>query len=204
MQPERLRHGSVPLLIAGLAVILQITAGPLPLRLDSTLVHVEPWRLLSAHFVHLGWVHLGLNLAGLGLLWLLLGDTLKPLWWVSGVVALALGITLGLLLFSPTVTWYVGFSGVLHGLFAAAAIANLRRRTPLALAILGVLFFKLLVELTGEGGHLTAELIGGAVIMDAHLHGILLGLCYGAFPFGTKEKPPVSFETGGSGLDAWQ
>lgn len=178
---QPLRQWSVPLVVALLASILQWMVGPEWLRLDRELAWIEPWRLLGAHFVHLGWVHLGLNLAGLVLLWLLLGDTLRPLPWASGVVVLALGVSAGLLCCSPTVGWYVGFSGVLHGLFAAGAVANLRRLTPLALGILGVLFGKLMVERMGAGDPLTAALIGGAVIVDAHLHGVLLGLGYGAF-----------------------
>jgi len=176
---QHLRHWSVPLAIALLAVILQWAGGQEWLRLEREQAWAEPWRLFGAHFVHLGWNHLGLNVAGLVLLWLLLGDTVRPLGWVLGVVAMALGVSVGLLCCSPAVGWYVGFSGVLHGLFAAGAVANLRRLTPLALAILGVLLVKLLAEQIGVGDPLTAELIGGAVIVDAHLYGVLLGLVYG-------------------------
>ena len=176
---QHLRHWSVPLAIALLAVILQWAGGQEWLRLEREQAWAEPWRLFGAHFVHLGWNHLGLNVAGLVLLWLLLGDTVRPLGWVLGVVAMALGVSVGLLCCSPAVGWYVGFSGVLHGMFAAGAVANLRRLTPLALAILGVLLVKLLAEQIGVGDPLTAELIGGAVIVDAHLYGVLLGLVYG-------------------------
>lgn len=186
---ERLRNWAVPLLIAVVAVVLQGVAGPEPLRLESALVYVEPWRLLSAHFVHLGWVHLWLNLGGLGLLWLLIGDTLKPLWWVSAVAFLTTGISLALLCCSPTVEWYVGFSGVLHGLFVAGAVANLRRQTALAVSIIAVVLVKLVVEWVGDGAPLTARLIGGAVIVDAHLYGVLLGLVYGAFVFAVRSRP---------------
>jgi rhomboid family GlyGly-CTERM serine protease len=185
---QRLRNWTVPLLITFVAVILQMTAAPQSLRLESSLAFAEPWRLLSAHFVHLGWGHLWLNLGGLGLLWLLLGDTLKPLWWASGVVVLAFGVSLALLSCSPAVEWYVGFSGVLHGLFVAGAIANLWRLTPLALSILAVLLVKLVVEWAAEGDPLTAGLIGGAVIVDAHLYGVFLGACYGALSFPTLSR----------------
>ena len=178
-----LRGWTVPLLIVFVAVILQITAGPHLLRLESSLAFAEPWRLLSAHFVHLGWVHLWLNLAGLALLWLLLGDTLKSLWWGSGVFVLAFGVSLALLICSPAVEWYVGFSGVLHGLFVAGAIANLSRMTPLALSILAVLFVKLIVEWIAWEDPVTEGLIGAAVIVDAHVYGVLLGAGYGALSF---------------------
>lgn len=170
-------------MIALVAVILQVTAEPRSLRLESSLAFAEPWRLLSAHFVHLGWIHLWLNLGGLALLWLLLGDTLKPLWWASGVFVLAFGVSLALLGCSPSVGWYVGFSGVLHGLFVAGAIANLSRLTPLALSILALLLGKLVVEWAAEGDPITSGLIGGAVIADAHLYGVSLGAGYGVLSF---------------------
>ncbi len=171
---------SLPIGIALLAVILQWSVGAEWLRLDREHFLTEPWRLLGAHFVHLGWVHLGLNLAGLALLWALLGDTLRSVWWALGVVVLALGVSAGLLWCSPGVGWYVGFSGVLHGLFAAGAVANLQRMTTLALAVLGILFVKLAAEWMGEGDPLAAAWINGAVIVDAHLYGVIVGLVYGA------------------------
>lgn len=175
-----LRNWLVPLTITLLSVMLQWIGGPEWLRLERDPVWDEPWRLLGAHFVHLGWTHLGLNLAGLLLLWLLFGDTLRPLRWSAGVTILALGVSLGLLCCSPAVGWYVGFSGVLHGLFAAGAVANLRHQTLLALSVLGALFVKVVFEQMGKGDPVTAGLIGGAVIVDAHLYGVLLGLGYGS------------------------
>lgn len=180
LEGQHLRHWVVPLLVALLAVNLQWAGGSEWLRLDRGVAWVEPWRLLGAHFVHLGWTHLWLNLAGLAVLWLLLGDTLRPLEWVAGAVLLALGVSIGLLCCSPSVEWYVGFSGVLHGLFAAGAVANLRRMTPLALGLLAVLLGKLIFDGLGEGDLSTAALIGGAVITDAHLYGVLAGVGYGA------------------------
>ena len=42
----------------------------------------------------------------------------------------ALAIDAGLWLFDSTVQWYVGSSGVLHGILAAGTLAQLRRRQP--------------------------------------------------------------------------
>ena len=39
----------------------------------NTIAEGEYWRLLSGHFAHLGYPHLALNLAGLLLVWLLVG-----------------------------------------------------------------------------------------------------------------------------------
>ena len=186
---RHLRRWSVPIVVALLAVVLQWAAGFEWLRLERGLAWIEPWRLFGAHFVHLGWTHLWLNLTGLAVLWLLLGDTLRPLAWGAAVVILAFGVSVVLLSCSPTVGWYVGFSGVLHGLFAAGAVANVFRETRLALVLLAGLLLKLVIERVGQDDLTTASLIGGTVIVDSHLYGVLVGLSYGAVLLVISSRP---------------
>ncbi|HRP88091.1 MAG TPA: hypothetical protein PLS34_11320, partial [Gammaproteobacteria bacterium] len=81
----------------------------------------------------------------------------------------------GLLLFSPAVHWYAGFSGVLHGLLAAGAIVGLGRTPAMAGLLLGGLVLKLVLEQLGLGTTGTAQLIGASVVVDAHLYGALAG-----------------------------
>jgi rhomboid family GlyGly-CTERM serine protease len=174
-----IRQWALPIVVALVALILQVTNGSEWLRLERDTALVEPWRLFGAHFVHLGWLHLWMNLAGLAVLWMLLGDTIRPALWASGVLFIALGVSLGLLCCSPAVTWYVGFSGVLHGLFAAGAVANIRRLPALGLTLVIALTAKLVLEQVAGGDTLTQGLIGDAVIVDAHLYGAVAGVCYG-------------------------
>lgn len=174
-----LRQWALPVVVALVALILQVTNGSEWARLERDTALVEPWRLLGAHFVHLGWIHLWMNLAGLAVLWMLLGDTIRTTLWASGVLFIALGVSLGLLCCSPAVAWYVGFSGVLHGLFAAGAVANIRRLPALGSALLVVLTAKLVLEQVAGGDSLTQGLIGDAVIVDAHLYGAVAGVSYG-------------------------
>lgn len=174
-----IRQWALPIGAALVAVVLQVTNGSEWVRLERGTALVEPWRLFGAHFVHLGWIHLWMNLAGLAVLWMLLGDTIRPALWASGVLCIALGVSLGLLCCSPAVTWYVGFSGVLHGLFAAGAVANIRRLPALGAALLVALTAKLVLEQVAGEDTLTQGLIGGAVIVDAHLYGAVAGVCYG-------------------------
>lgn len=174
-----LRPWALPIVVALVAVTLQVTNGSEWLRLERGTALAEPWRLLGAHFVHLGWVHLWMNLAGLAVLWMLLGDTIRPALWASGVLFIALGVSLGLLCCSPAVTWYVGLSGVLHGLFVAGAVANIRRLPALGAVLLIALTGKLVLEQGAGGDSLTQGLIGDAVIVDAHLYGAVAGVCYG-------------------------
>ncbi|MCA1791493.1 MAG: rhombosortase [Thioalkalivibrio sp.] len=174
-----IRQWALPLVVALAALILQVTDGFEWIRLERDTALVEPWRLLGAHFVHLGWIHLGMNLAGLAVLWMLLGDTIRPVLWASGVLFIAFGVSLGLLCCSPAVTWYVGFSGVLHGLFVAGAVANIRRLPALGAVLVIALTAKIVLEQVGGGDSLTQGLIGDAVIVDAHLYGAVAGVCYG-------------------------
>lgn len=160
--------------VAGVAVLLQLAGGPEAWRVERGLAAAEPWRLLAAHLVHVGWVHLGLNLAGLALVFALVGTALGPGQWTFVFLCCVLGIDLGLLLLSPGIEWYAGLSGVLHGLLAAGALAALGRSPVTGGLLLGGLALKLWLEQAGSPGPGTA-LIGAPVVAEAHLYGTLAG-----------------------------
>ena len=77
----------------------------------------QPWRLLSAHAVHLGWAHCLMNAGGLALCAALAAGTRSWRAWTAAIVALALGVGALLVVASPGATNYAGLSGVLYGLF---------------------------------------------------------------------------------------
>jgi rhomboid family GlyGly-CTERM serine protease len=135
----------------------------------------EAWRLVTGHFVHLGISHTILNLAGLILVWLLAGRAYpwqQWLWIMTGSMA---AIDLGLWFGAPMLEWYVGLSGLLHGMLAAGAIAGLAERSAEALILAVVVAGKVAYEqLAGPlpGSEATS---GGAVIVDAHLYGVIGG-----------------------------
>jgi rhomboid family GlyGly-CTERM serine protease len=176
-QSEVLARWALPLGLAAAAVSLQAAGDPGLWRLERGLALAEPWRLVTGHLIHLGWAHLLMNLAGLAVLWALLAPGMAPRHWALVTLACGAGVNLGLLLISP-VDWYAGLSGILHGLLAAGALAGLKRTPGTAMVLLALLAIKLGVEqFTGED-MATARLIGGAVIVDAHLYGALSGaLC---------------------------
>ncbi|MFP4294338.1 MAG: rhombosortase, partial [Halothiobacillaceae bacterium] len=122
-----------------------------------------------------GWVHLAANMAGL-LVWTALAGSMETArTFVTGLLVTGLAVTLGLLLFNPGVGWYVGFSGILHGLFAMSAMRLLFRREWLAgLSLVAALVFKLLWE-QQNGALGTEQLIGAPVLVDAHLYGVVAG-----------------------------
>ncbi len=147
------------------------------LRYDrAAILEGEWWRLLTGHLVHLGWAHLALNLAGLLLAWLLAGGALQPREWgvVLGGTALLSG--LALLVFLPALEWYVGLSGVLHGLLLAGVLAGWRAGLRDAPVIAGLVVVKLVWEQVSGPLPGSVEAAGGPVVVDAHLYGGISGV----------------------------
>jgi rhomboid family GlyGly-CTERM serine protease len=146
------------------------------------------WRLLTAHVVHTNLAHTLLNLAAWPLVFLLGHQVLSAKVWGAVFVLCALGVSAGLWWFSPEVQWYVGLSGVLHGLLVLSAIAAWWHWRPLALAILLGLLAKLCWEqVVGVLPGSTAW-IESPVIVDAHLYGAVSGLLFAIVLFSGKRK----------------
>lgn len=174
---------ALPVTLAVIALAAMI-GGPqlgLWLRYDrEAILAGELWRILSAHVVHLGWKHLLMNMAGLALIWLLFGRLLTTLHWAVVVTACALAVSLGLLAFHPGIGWYVGMSGVLHGMFLAGALASLSHGYRAEALLLGLVVVKLIWEQLYGPLASSEELAGGIVVVDAHLYGALAGVVVAA------------------------
>lgn len=176
----RLAYWALPLALA-LAALLAQTFGSLEaLRLERGLWLEQPWRLVTGQLMHLGWAHLAMNLSGLAIIWLILARQLPAWQWWLTVLVCGVGVNLGLLAFSPTVGWYVGLSGILHGLIAAGALAGLRHQPALGLLLLGLIAKLAWEQFTGQDPG-TARLIGGTVIVESHLYGALAGAVSGGY-----------------------
>jgi len=141
------------------------------------------WRLLSAHFTHLGWPHLALNMSAFLLFWLIFKETFSLRCWLAIILLCSIGISISFVLFDPGLDRYVGFSGVLHGLFIAAAIKvliqNSRSKSkPLsweaAVILVGVLAKVAYEQILGPVP-MTQKASGGNVIVNAHLYGTIIG-----------------------------
>lgn len=179
----RLRHfncdgpyGAALLVVCGLVLALQLfdSAAVHVLRYDRAAIAAgEWWRLLTAHLVHLNFRHATLDLGGLVLLWILFARDLSP--WAWGVVFLsaAAAIDCGLWFRNTGVTWYLGLSGVLHGVLAAAVFVRLRRRDFEGWLLAGLLLAKLAYEQIHGALPLSGDM---TVIVDAHLYGAVGGL----------------------------
>ncbi len=159
---------------------------PTTLAYQRDLLLTEPWRLFSAHIAHLNLVHLLLNLVGLVLVWLLVGEQLRALAWILCLLWVMLTVSLGLYLQAPHLLWYLGLSGVLHGLLATGAVVGLRRQPLVCSLLLLVLALKLAGEQWQGADPLSSRLLGTAVLVDAHLYGALAGVVAGLGLIGAR------------------
>jgi len=174
-----LHRWRLPLVIAGLAIAAQALGLASSLRYQRDLVqHGQWWRLLTGNFVHLGWMHLLRDLAGLFLIWVLFRRSMSDLSWAILVLLASLGVCLGIYLLNPSIAWYVGLSGMLFGLFAAGAALEWTSSRWRSLALLAGM--ALLLVYTVFIGPLPGEEsgLGGRVVPQAHVYGACLGLAY--------------------------
>ena len=166
-------------MVAAVAVLLQLGGKPVQEALAyerDAVASGQLWRLVTGHFVHLGWSHLLLNLLGLALVCWLVGHAFNWLRWLYiGLVILAT-MGAGFWFLYPVLDWYVGLSGLEHGLIAAGLLAGIVNRDREAMILAGFVVAKLGWEQAVgplPGSESTA---GGAVIVDAHLYGAIGGV----------------------------
>lgn len=138
---------------------------------------LQAWRLVTAHLAHLGALHGALNGAALVLVWYLGRRTVSGVEWAWLCLGAAAAVDAGLYWLSPGIAWYVGASGVLHGLFGGVAVFTLGRGARSeGLLLLLALAAKLAWEGFGQTSPL--GLLGGTipVVTEAHVYGAAGGV----------------------------
>lgn len=135
----------------------------------------EVWRIFTGHFAHLDWNHLLINLGGLALIWLLFGHRLAITQWLIVIFTTMIMISAALWFFHPALTWYVGLSGLLHGMFVAGALGGIFAGYRAEWLLLALVVAKLGWE--QYAGALPGEVIeSGFIVVHAHLYGAVAGL----------------------------
>lgn len=200
---RRVTRWQVPLVIAAASALVALLggAGRLWLRWDrEAIADGELWRLVTGHFVHLNPGHLVLNLAGLALVWVLVGGGYRALaWWL--VIAFSVAVMdAGFWFLDPGLSWYVGLSGLLHGLLLAGTVDRLRD-APIESAVLGLLVIGKLAWEQYAGPLPGSEAsAGGSVVVNAHLYGAIAGTLAGAASLVIRRNgPPLEPAIGGDG-----
>lgn len=174
MFPGRLAGTAVPWALG--AACLALGAGGERARLAARFERAgleagELWRLVTAHCVHLGWMHTFMNVAALGIVAALFGDVMRGRDWIVGTLLAAAAIDAGLYWLEPGVAWYVGLSGVLHGLVAVGGVRLTAVQPVLGAVVLAGLGAKLAYEALGGPSPWSEALIEGPVVAAAHLYG---------------------------------
>lgn len=173
-----IKQHSLPLTLVLISTLLATTGDSMTELLRYHFDEIKSgqiWRLISANLVHLGWSHTLMNLLGLGLIWGLFWDCFSNWQWWFISLASGLGVSLGLLLLNPELVWYVGLSGVLHGLFVAGAVGAIRRGDKREAILLAAIVGKLLWEQYFGALPGSADMAGGPVVVDSHLYGAIAG-----------------------------
>lgn len=164
-------------LAAGALALLALLSGARPESLAalewqrSAIVDGEWHRVLTAHVAHLDTHHLLFNLLGLAVMVELLMEQWAWVDLATLILVSALGTSLLLWWCEPELRWYAGMSGLLHGLWAGAALhVCLRRRSAIHAAALLALAIKLVWLNHGTGAI--------PVLPIAHVYGAFSGLLW--------------------------
>lgn len=137
------------------------------------------WRIFTAHFMHSNVIHFLVNIAGLVLLWLLHGEYSSPKSFAINILSLCAGISLCIYVWSPSIIWYVGLSGVLHGIFAWGVVIDIFFKRKTGYLLLLGLIVKIIDEQFYSSSQFMSELIEVSVAIDAHFYGAVIGLILG-------------------------
>ena len=116
-----------------------------------------------------------LNVVALGLMGLLFEHAMTASEWILASLLSAASIDAGLYLFHADLGWYVGLSGVLHGLMLLGAAAMLRSRSALGYVLMAGVLGKLVWEQWQGPLPFSESTSGGPVLVDAHLYGAVGG-----------------------------
>lgn len=143
------------------------------------------WRFATCHFVHLDAVHALLNAVGLALLWALFARSYRWWQWLLAIGASMAAVGAGFWFLSTGLVWYVGASGVLHGVFACGCIALLRERDRIGLIAALIFAGKLAWE--QWQGPLPFER-ADQVVTVAHLYGAMGGTAMGLVLRGRDQR----------------
>lgn len=141
----------------------------------ASIAEGELWRAITGHFIHGGFAHLFANLAGLLAIWWYFDEFKRGRALLLHLLSIGLLVSAFLWLREPDLVWYVGLSGVLHGLLVYHLLLHLKRRSILHITLLVLLIGKLYFEQNLGTSSGMEALLGIPVIINAHAYGAMSG-----------------------------
>lgn len=135
----------------------------------------DVWLLFSGHMVHLNWSHWLLNMAGLAIVAFFFSTHASFRLWMAVILTSACVICAGLWWWMPDIRYYVGLSGILHGLFLYGALREIHFYPASGYVLTAVLLAKLGWEFFNGALPGSEEMAGGRVLTEAHLLGAIGG-----------------------------
>lgn len=159
------------------ATVLQAFGLEDSLRFNRDLVQQgDVWLLFSAHFVHLNWSHWALNMAGLAIVAFFFSNHAGVRQWLAVILISSCIINAGIWWWITDIRYYVGLSGVLHGLFLYGALREIRYYPVSGYVLVAVLLVKLTWEFFYGALPGSEDMAGGRVLTEAHLLGAIGGI----------------------------
>ncbi|WP_232284283.1 rhombosortase [Photobacterium sp. SKA34] len=164
-----------------IAIIMMVIAQlpqcqPLLVWDRQDIINGELWRILSGNITHTNWVHLAMNASAFAIISYIFRAHFHAKSY--SLLILILSFTIGIGLFATNITWYAGFSGVLHGIFAWGCIRDIQSKTRGGWLLLLALIIKICWEQYFGGSVSSEELIGVRVATEAHFIGAITGILY--------------------------
>ncbi|MFT7053409.1 MAG: rhomboid family GlyGly-CTERM serine protease [Psychromonas sp.] len=169
---------SLIILLTLMVYMFEPEAGRLLAYYHNGIAEGEIWRLITATFCHTNFNHLVMNIAGLIITLALFADLFKTINIFPIIIFCSLFIGLCLFFFDPKVIWYVGFSGVLHGLFSYGVATDITKKSLWGYLLGAGLIIKIIDEQIFGAAQSTVNLISAEVLVNAHLYGAIAGLIF--------------------------
>jgi len=185
----------VAILVFGPLVLLSLfghTVNPLLQYARAPILAGEWWRLVTGHFVHIDAAHLALNCAVI-LAWLyVFRERESPLVVATRLLAYAVLSGLGMLAFSPDLTWMLGASALTYALIAGSALrAAIVGPRMLGLIVLAGLAARIGAEQIWSLESWFGHFVDYPIATAAHGHGVVAGLVFelGRFAWRSLHAP---------------
>ncbi len=165
----------LPTSLASVVIALFSDYGRTELRFDPILIQSgQYWRLITGHLTHLNFIHLVINLLGLLTIHFIFVNNWQTDDKRFAPLSLMLILSGLFFIYYPHLQWYVGLSGLLHGLWLIGAY---RSGGLFGLTACTLLIIKIMLEYF-DYNQSSRILIDQIIFTPAHYLGALSGIIY--------------------------